>query len=418
VIAEAERLSAEGFRVLALAEGPVGLDAALNNTDLSCLTLLGFACMIDPLRPEAKPAVKRCQSAGIQVVMVTGDHPATSLAISRQLGLADSEGDVVTGQALELLGGPNNPRFAHQVRSSRVFARVNPLQKLEIVDSLIRAGQFVAVTGDGVNDAPALRRANIGVAMGSGTDVAKDTASILITDDNFATLEAGVEEGRFAYNNIRRVIFFLISNGAAELTFFLLSVVTLLPLPLVPTQILWVNLITSGLQDIGLAFEKGNPDAMRRPPRQPSESIFNRQMIQQTAVAGLTMGLVCFGTWVWLLNQGWEESAGRNIILLLLISLETYNAFNARSERRSAFRVPVWNNYFLVGGIILANLVHLMAMNTPLFQDVLQTQPVPLQQWLILFAMGSSVLVTMELFKFYKRRVDPLRKQDFAPPSP
>src|SRR5690606_6410970 len=195
--------------------------------------------------------------AGIRVVMVTGDHPATALSIRRTLGIASSEEEVVTGVDIEAPGSAEVPAYLDQVGSAKVFARVAPLQKLEIVEALLRLGHFVAVTGDGVNDAPALQRANIGVAMGSGTDVAKDTASMIVTDDRFSSIVAGVEEGRFAYDNVRKVTYLLVSMGAAEVLLFLLSIIAGLPIPLVAIQLLYLTPITNGIQQFGLAFEPG-----------------------------------------------------------------------------------------------------------------------------------------------------------------
>ena len=233
----------------------------------------------------------------------------------------------------------DSPAYGQLVASTHVFARVSPAQKLEIVESLINLGEFVAVTGDGVNDAPALRRANIGVAMGSGTDVAKEISSMIVTDDNFASIVSGVEEGRFAYDNVRKVIYLLISTGTAEVALFTASVIAGLPLPLLAVQLLWLNLVTNGIQDVALAFEGGEPGAMHRKPRKPKEKIFNPQMISQTVTAGLAMGVITFAFWTYLVKvQMMDEFAARNIILLLMVLMQNVHAFNSRSELSSAFR--------------------------------------------------------------------------------
>lgn len=404
---QAQKLSQEGFRVLALATGQVNADVATKKLDESTippLTLLGFTCMIDPVRPEALPAVQRCREAGIQVAMVTGDHPATAFAIAQQLSMVDDPEDLVTGQELETLRAENQQAFKEKVLNTHVFARVTPIQKLEIVEVLLKDGQFVAVTGDGVNDAPALRRSNIGVAMGTGTDVAKEASSIIISDDNFATIEAGVEEGRFAYSNIRKVIFFLIAHGAALIVLFVLAIFLNLPLPFLATQVLWANLVTCGIQDIGLAFEKGEAGVMKNPPRKPTETIFNRQMVQQTAVAGLTMGLIAFCVWYWMGAQQWGLETSRNLLLMLFVLMQAVNVFSARSERRSAFQVPIRNNYFLVSGVILAHGIHLGAMHLPWLQRVLYISPITFNQWLMLLGLALPVLAAMEIFKVFKRR--------------
>lgn len=403
---EALALSAAGYRVIAVAAGAMDASiagAAFDESAMPALTFLGLVGLIDPLRPEVKAAVERCQRAGVAVAMVTGDHPATALAIARELGIANSWDDIVTGRQLDDIGSTETPEFLETVKSVRVFARVAPLQKLHIVEALIRLGHFVAVTGDGVNDAPALRAANIGVAMGSGTDVAKDTASIIVTDDNFASLEAGVEEGRFAYDNIRKVTYLLISTGAAEIVLFILAVVSGLPLPLFAVQLLWLNLVTNGIQHVGLAFEAGEPGAMRRPPRQPSEGIFNPLMIQQTLVSGATMGLLAFGVWFWLLGAQYEETIARNLVLLLMVLFENFHVFNCRSEYVSAFRVPFSRNPILIMGVAAALGLHLLAMHVSFMQSILQVAPVSLEEFGYLALVAATVLVVLEVFKLVRR---------------
>lgn len=398
---EALALSEDGYRVLVVAEGEVGREVGDNfeEKDISPLNLLGVVGFIDPLRPEVKDAVAKCQQAGVEVAMVTGDHPATALAIARQLGIASSWDDVVTGRQLDEIGSNESPEFLEKVKAVRVFARVTPFQKLHIVEALIQLGHFIAVTGDGVNDAPALRKANIGVAMGSGTDIAKDTASIIVTDDNFASIEAGVEEGRFAYDNIRKVTYLLISTGAAEVILITLALVADLPLPLFAVQLLWLNLVTNGIQDVALAFEAGEPGAMRRPPRRPTEGIFNRLMVQQTAVAGTTMGLISFGTWYWLLQAGWDEAGARNLVLLLMVLFQNFHVFNCRSESVSAFKIPLRRNVILVAGVAAALGLHLLSMQVPFMQNLLRIGPVSLAEFFYLLLLASSVLIVMEIFK-------------------
>jgi len=403
---EALRLAQNGYRVLAVASGVLTMPDEKQHweeADLPPLTLLGLVGFIDPLRPEAKDAVKECRQAGVEVAMVTGDHPATALAIARELGIARSEEEVVSGSDLEVIRLAGSEAFADKVAASRVFARVSPLQKFQIVESLVSSGQFVAVTGDGVNDAPALRKANIGVAMGSGTDVAKETAAMIVTDDNFASIVAGIREGRYAYDNVRKVTYLLISTGAAEIILFALAVLSGLPLPLFAVQLLWLNLVTNGIQDVALAFEGGEPGAMARPPRRPREGIFNPLMIQQTMVSGLTIGLVTFGAWSWLLKSGLDEFAARNKILLLMVLFENLHVFNCRSETESAFRVPLRRNVVLVFGVLAAQGLHLLSMQVPFMQAVLRTSPVSLKEWLIFLGAALPVLVAMEIFKISRK---------------
>jgi magnesium-transporting ATPase (P-type) len=399
-------LAADGYRVLAFAlgEGAAPRRSPLTPGDLPALTLIGLIGLIDPLRPEAREAVARCHAAGITVAMITGDHPATAMAIAQDLGITRAGHGVVTGADLARAGEPGTTAFNELVGSAQVFARVSPLQKLQIVETLIELGHYVAVTGDGVNDAPALRAANIGVAMGSGTDVAKDTASIIVTDDNFASITAGVEGGRHAYANIRKVVYLLISTGAAEVVLFILAVTTGMPLPLFAVQLLWLNLVTNGIQHVGLAFEAGEPNAMRRPPRPPGEGVFNPLMVQQTLLSGATMALVAFGAWWYLLDAGYEEAAARNLLLLLMVLFENFHVFNCRSEYTSAFRVPLRNNPILLVGVAAALGLHLAAMHIPLAQSVLGVAPVSLAEFGTLVLLAAPVLIVMELYKLVRTR--------------
>lgn len=402
---QAERMAEDGYRVLALATGmmsdaPESLDAD-TMPGLTLAALIGF---IDPLRPEVKVAIEEAHGAGVKVVMITGDHPATAYAIARELGIADGKNDVVSGQQLAEIGSHKVPEFYETVRRARVFARVTPEEKLHIVDALMHFGDFVAVTGDGVNDAPALRKANIGVAMGSGTDVARDTASMIVTDDNFASIVAGIEEGRHAYANVRKVTLLLISTGLAELILLGLSVATGLPIPLLAVQILWLNLVTNGIQDVALAFEAGEKGVMRMPPRSSDEGLFNRKMIEQVLLSGVTMAMICYATWAVLLQSGWEEATARNSVLTVLVLMQFYHVMNCRSEYRSAFRIPLKNNKILMIGMVFAFALHVVATEVPFFQFLLDTKSLPITHWLTFAGVAAVVLAVMELYKFWMRK--------------
>jgi magnesium-transporting ATPase (P-type) len=395
-----ESLSAGGFRVLAVAEGA---DPGGWWEELPPLTLLGLAGFIDPVRPDAADAVAECHAAGIRVVMVTGDHPGTALAIAGTLGIASHTGDVATGAELDELGSAEVPAYLDRVGSATVFARVAPLQKLAIVEALLRLGHFVAVTGDGVNDAPALQRANIGVAMGSGTDVAKDTASMIVTDDRFSSIVAGVEEGRYAYDNVRKVTYLLVSTGAAEVFLFLLSTIAALPLPLAAVQLLWLNLVTNGIQHVGLAFEPGEPGAMQRPPRPPTQGLFDRLMLEETLLSAAAMSVTGFAVWAWLLGSGMAEDQARALLLVLFVLFENFHVFNARSETISAFRIPLSRNWLLVISVIGAALVNAAAMYIPVLAGMLRTGPIGPVEWVTLIVIASSILAVMELYKRLRR---------------
>ncbi len=396
----AQHLAEQGYRVLALAEGMASgdLDPTQVPPEPTHLSLLGFVGMIDPLRPGVKGAIAACHAAGIAVWMVTGDHPATALAIAQELGLAKQANQGVTGWELE---GRSPEDIQYLTQTTCVFARIAPHQKLQLVNAARASGHFVAVTGDGVNDAPALRVANIGVAMGkAGTDVAREAADMVLSDDNFATIVAGIEEGRIAYDNIRKVIYLLVSTGAAEIVLIGLAVATGLPLPLLPVQLLWLNLVTNGIQDVALAFEPGEGDALRRRPRSPREPIFNRLMIERTLMGAVAMGMVSFGAFDWMLKAGWSEFSARNALLLLMVLFEVIHLGNCRSESRSVFQLSPLRSPILLMGTAVAFVIHVVMMYLPIGNILLSTEPVSLPTWGVLLSLSLTVLVPIEIHKF------------------
>ena len=408
----ATAMAEEGYRVLAVAEGTIdkrnvdklGSKKNLDSSDLPGLTFLGLIGLIDPLRTEAKEAVGTCRSAGVRVVMITGDHPETAFAIGRDLGIATSKNDVVTGKELDNIGNPDIPEYLEKVKNATIFARVTPFQKLQIVEALVKLGHFVAVTGDGANDAPALKKANVGVAMGSGTDIAKETASIIITNDNFVSIVAGIEEGRFAYSNVRKVTYLLISTGAAEILLFTIALLAGLPLPLLAVQLLWLNLVTNGIQDVALAFEGGEKGVMDIPPRRPNENIFNGQMLAQTLISGGIIGILAFGAWFAMTRNGYDEAYARNMLLLFMVIMENFHVFNCRSEKVSAFKIHIKNNRVLIFGVLGAQGIHIAAMNIPFMQNTLQVSPGNLTDWIMFAAIATTVLTVMEIFKVLNKR--------------
>jgi magnesium-transporting ATPase (P-type) len=404
---QAQALSAQGYRVLAFADGPVALpsDGGFGLPQLTQLRFDGLAAMSDPPRPEARAAVENCRRAGITVGLVTGDHPLTALAVAQDLGLAVSVEEVITGPQLAAAQSQGQGAFEDLCASRRVFARAEPQQKLEIVKALQRQGHFVAVTGDGVNDAPALRAAQVGVAMGMrGTDVARETSDIVLTDDNFASIVAGIEEGRIAYGNVRKVIFLLVSTGAAEIVLFTLAVFSGLPLPLMAAQLLWLNLVTNGIQDVALAFEPAEGGELQRPPRPPGQGVFDRLMIERVVLSGLVMGTVAFLAYQWLLTRGLDVETARNSVLLLMVLFENLQAFNSRSETLSVFRHNPLRNRLLLVGTLAAQALHIAAMYTPGLQQALGLQPVPLSHWLELLLLALTLLVAMEAHKLWTTR--------------
>jgi magnesium-transporting ATPase (P-type) len=411
VLAEVERMAGAGYRVLAVACGTLRKSQYPENphqppTDLpQGLRLLGLVGLIDPIRPEVPEAIDRCRAAGVAVRMITGDHPATALAIARQLGLADTPAQVAGGDELRQLA--TRPEAARDLlESKRVFARVEPIGKLDIVRGLQRLGHVVAVTGDGVNDAPALGAADIGVAMGrAGTDVARGAADLIIADDNFASIVAGIEEGRVAYDNVRKLIYLLISTGLGEILLFVLAILLGLPPPMFAVQLLWLNLVTNGIQDVALAFEKGEPDVGTRPPRPPRRPLFDRRMVAQVAVAGTYMGIIGALAYDWFLQRGLSVDEARNMVLLLMVLFENAHALNARSERLSVFRIPLAANPFLISAILGAQALHVGAMFTPGLRDVLGVAPVAFIDWVLVAALALSLIVVMEAFKRFAGRL-------------
>ena len=394
----ARRLSGEGYRVIAIASGRVPSPA---EHTLSGLELIGIAGLIDPLRPEAKEAVATAQRAGVRVVMVTGDHPLTAFAIARELGFADDLGEVVTGADLATLSGG---ALDAAVGRARVFARTEPLQKLAIVESLRRQGHVVAVTGDGVNDAPALHAADIGVAMGrSGTDVARDAADLILTDDNFASIVAGIEEGRIAYDNLRKVILLTISTGAAEILLMLLATLSGLPPPLTPVQLLWLNLITNGMQDVALAFEKGEQGVLARGPRPADAPVFDRRMIEQVALGGAAIGTLAFLYYQAALSAGVAHAAVQGAVLWLLVWCENAHCFNCRSERRSTFRIPLAHNPLLIGAVIGTQILQVAVLGVPGLRDLLSLTELTIADGIALAVPALAILAVIEIYKRVRR---------------
>ncbi|MBO0904146.1 cation-translocating P-type ATPase [Jiella sonneratiae] len=418
VLGLAEDMAGRGYRVLAVATKPIG-DAAgpAGPSGEACLgelrglTLLGLVGFIDPLRPEARQAVRDCHRAGVAVKMITGDHAATALAIARELGIADRPEEVVTGREIAAAAAGLDRRIA----AASVFARVEPAHKVRIVEALQQAGHLVAMTGDGVNDAPALHRADLGVAMGrDGTDAARDAADLVLADDNFASVVAGIDEGRAAYANIRKVIYLSISTGAAEAVMFVLALAFGLPLPLTAVQLLWLNLVTNGGQDVALAAEASEPGLLDRPPRSPREPLIDALLVRETLLSGAVIGLVSTAAFAWMIDRGWSTFDARNTLLFLMVAFENVHVFNCRSETRSAFRIPLSANWALVAAVVGAQAVHVGAAFTPGLCDLLGLSPLPLSEWLLLVPLALSVLIVMETDKLLRQR----RAKRSAVPSP
>lgn len=398
-----EELATQGYRLIALAYRKASREDASRQVEE--LIYLGMVAMIDPVRPEAKQAIKRCWEGGIEVAMVTGDHPTTAAAIAKDIGLWHQGDPIVTGAMLRQINDNDQKAIDDLICPARVFARIEPRQKELIVETLMRNGHFVAVTGDGVNDAPAMQTANVGVAMGKrGTDVAKETADLIIADDNFASIVDGVEQGRIVYNNIRKVIALLVATGFSALLLFFLTVFAGLPMPMTAVQLLWLNLVANGLQDVALAFEPREGGELIKPPRSPEEPIFESRIIQHVLITGSIMGVLAFTVFSYLINTGSAVDDARNLTLMLMVLFGNIHALSSRSETKSLFSIRFFANPFLVIAVPLAQGIHIAAMYTPGLGDVLQLAPVTLKEWLILSTIALLFFMTEELHKLWIRK--------------
>ena len=405
IIKRNENLAKQGYRILAIAKETVDNIEDINNLEIANLTLVALIGFIDPIRKEAYDAIKQCHKAGIKVVMITGDHPFTASAIAKDLKIIQKDEEVVDGEDIDKYLEMGKEAFDCFIKNIKVFARITPSQKLAIVESFKRQGEFIAVTGDGVNDAPALKNANIGIAMGSGKDVAKETCDMIITDDNFISIVKGIEEGRYAYSNIRKVIYLLIACGFAEVMLFILSILFSTPMPLVAVQLLWLNLVTDGIQDIALAFEGGEKELMTKKPRPPKEPVFNKLLITETIVSGLTISILVFIFWYILLYQmQMEVNHARSYILLIMVFMQNIHVFNCRSETKSVFKVPFKNNKFIVLGVMTTLIIQLIVSRTTLMSNILHIYPISVPKALLAISLALPLLLVMEIFKLIIRK--------------
>ncbi len=407
ILRENEELAAQGIRVLGLAvkglDYPPGEDEleAVAETDLA---FVGLAGMMDPLRPEAVDAVHTCQEAGIKVKMITGDHPTTARTIARQLGLADGHGEVLTGYELETM--PLQELKA-RVEDITVFARVSPQHKLNIVDALQQQGHIVAMTGDGVNDAPALKKANIGVAMGiTGTEVSKEAAEMVLLDDNFATIVAAVEEGRIIFDNIRKFIKYTMTSNSGEIWVMLLAPFLGMPFPLLPLQILWINLVTDGLPGLALTVEPGERDVMRRPPYDPKARIFNRSMVRHILIIGLLMSAVslALGFWHYFADSARARTIWQTMVFTTLTLSQMGHALSIRSFKDSLFVQGLFSNVYLFFAVLLTLVLQIAVIYVPFLQSVFHTVALTLPELTLALVLSTVVFWGVELEKWLIRR--------------
>ena len=398
--------AARGFRVLGYAAKllPTMPAEVTPATVESGLGFIGFASLVDPPRAEARQAVAECKAAGIIAVMITGDHPLTATAIAQQLGiLSEPDELVLTGPELTAL---DEPAFAAVVEKVRVYARVNPAQKLRIISALQARHQFVAMTGDGVNDAPALKNADIGVAMGiNGTEVAKEAAAMILLDDNFATIVQAVRHGRRIFDNILKFIRYILAGSVGEICALFFAPLFGLPVPLLAIHILWINLVTDGLPGLALAYEPSEPQSMQRPPIDPRQTIFANGLGWFIILVGLLVGGLTIGTEAWALRSGiahWQTMA-----FTVLCFSQLGLALAIRSRRESLFRIGLLSNKPLLGAVVFTVALHLMIVYIPFFNDLFSTQPLTWLELGITVAVSSVVFWAVELQKLVSRQRGP-----------
>ncbi len=400
----ANTLAKQGLRVLGMAykEMPDDTEEITHQDIESGLILTGLQGMIDPPREEVRQAIEGCRRAGIRTVMITGDHAITAEAIGRQLGIVQEEAHALTGKELEII---SDDELFNKVQKTSVYARVAPQDKLRIVEQVKRHGEIVAVTGDGVNDAPALKAAHIGVAMGrTGTDVAKEAADMVIADDNFVSIFNAVEEGRVVFENIRKVIFFLIPTGVAAILSILISQLLKLPLPYLPSQLLWINLVTNGLQVIALAFEPGEKGIINKPPRSPQEGLMSKLLIQRTFLVGLIISFGVIGNYILALRAGDSLEQARTVAVTTMVFFQFFQAWNSRSETKSIFRMSLMSNPFLFYGMLTSIFAHLAVIYVPALQWIFRTVPLAMMEWGEILLASITIIAAVEIDKSMRRK--------------
>lgn len=396
-------LAGQAYRVLAMAFRPISVIPSQPSTeeDEKDLVFCGLVGMIDPPRTEAMEAIKVCKAAGIRVVMITGDYRDTAAAIAKQLGIISSENEVMSGAELDLLDDLQLMEVAQRVS---VYARVSPEHKVRIVQAIRSAGGIAAMTGDGVNDAPALKRSDIGVAMGiTGTDVTKESADMIIMDDNFSSIVKAVEEGRVIYNNIRKFVFFLLSCNVGEILIIFISMLLGWPIPLLPIHLLWVNLLTDAFPALALGTEKKEPGLMSEPPRNPKEPIINKDMIVNIVVQSLVLCIVVLAAFF----IGWQksEALGRTYALVALILCELFRAYSARSEKNTIFKLGVFSNRNMNLATVASLLLLIVVLAVPTLRQIFNVEVLHWLDWDIVIVAGLMPLIFGELVKVVKRFV-------------
>ncbi len=403
ILKVSDKMAADGLRVLCIAMRKwdrLPDDMSSDNVETG-LTIIGLTGMMDPPREEAKEAVAMCKTAGIKPVMITGDHPITARTIARRLGILEEDSKaIITGRELEKL---SLEEFEERVEHIRVYARVAPEQKIKIVKALQDKGEFVAMTGDGVNDAPALKRADIGVAMGiTGTDVSKEASHMILLDDNFATIVKAVKEGRKIYDNIRKFIKYLLTTNSGEIWTLFLAPLVGLPIPLLPIHILWINLVTDGLPALALSVEPAEGDVMVRPPRHPKESIFAHGLGIHAVWVGLLMGAVVLFVQAWSLRTG--HAHWQTMVFTVLCLTQLGHVLAIRSEKQSLFTIGIFTNKYLLGAVVVTFVLQMATIYVPALNPIFKTEPLTLNELALTLALSSVVFIAVEIEKWWKRK--------------
>jgi Ca2+-transporting ATPase len=395
------RVLAYGHKIIDRLPEPFSYTTVENN-----LIFSGLAGMIDPPREEVKLSIQDCKTAGIRPVMITGDHPSTAAAIAKDIGILNPNELVVAGTELESM---SDESLNVKVEKISVYARVSPEQKLRIIKSLQGKNHFVAMTGDGVNDAPSLKAANIGVAMGiNGTDVSKEASHMILLDDNFATIVKAVREGRRIYDNIRKFVKYIMTCNGAEIWTIFLAPVIGLPMPLLPIHILWINLVTDGLPGIALASEKAEHDIMKRPPRRASESLFAEGIAYHILWVGLLMAGITLGTQAWAINK--ELAHWQTMVFTVLSLSQLGHVLAIRSDREFLYKQGIFSNLPLLGAVLLTCLLQLAVIYLPFANEIFKTQPLSFQELMICVGASAILFHAVELEKWLKSKL--MKKQN------
>ena len=399
---KANEMAEKGYRVIGFGIKELKMLPELINIDEieSDLTLIGFVGIIDPPREEAKQAVAECKQAGTIPVMITGDHKLTAISIAKQLGIIASKEDIVlSGAELDIL---TEAEFDAVVEKVRVYARVNPEQKLKIVNALHDKGQIVAMTGDGVNDAPALKNADIGIAMGiNGTEVSKEASHMILLDDNFATIVVAVKHGRKVFDNILKFIKYIMTGNSGEIWAIFLAPFFMLPIPLLAIHILWINLVTDGLPGLALASEPAEANIMKRPPRKPKENIFSNGMGRHILWVGFLMGITTLGIQYWAINS--ENTHWQTMAFTVLCFSQMGHVMAIRSERESLFKIGVFSNKPLLGALFITVILQILIIYSPFLNIIFKTQPLSVYELTITIIVSSIVFWAVEIEKWIRR---------------